>query len=371
MVDWNNVRNQFPAVKNSVYLNTASASPISRIAVKEAKDFYDDVLLHGDSNWEKWLEKSEHARKKLAEFINADKNEIAFMPNTSFGMNIVAEMLEGKGDVITMNDEFPSSTIPWMSRNFKINWVMPENNVYSLDAINKSVTKKTRILVTSHVQYSTGFKQDLLELGEFCKRKGLVYVVNATQSIGAMPVDVKKSNIDFLVFSGVKWLLTGESLGAIYINKKWHKKVKWPLAGWRSVKDPMKMDNKSLSFKNSVSRLEAGGPTFQSILVLGRTVDFLSRIGKKDIEKKIYELDDYLVKRLTELNLEIITPLDRKHRSGITVIKVKNPKAVAKKLLKKKVIVSARKDGLRISVHIYNNEKDINRFIKELKTLLK
>ncbi len=370
MVDWNEIRNQFPAIKKSVYLNTASASPVSKVAVQEAKRYYDDVLIHGDSNWEKWLKKTEIIREKVAKFINADKSEIAFMPNTSSGMNIVAEMLEGKGEVVTMNDEFPSSTIPWMNRGFKINWVMPENNIYSIDAIDSKITEKIKILVTSHVQYCTGFKQDLIELGGFCKRKDLIYVVNATQSIGAMPIDVKKANIDFLVFSSVKWLLTGESIGAIYISKKLHKKIKWPVAGWMSVKNAMKMNNRSLGFKNSVSRLEVGGPALQSIFVLGKTIDFLSEIDKYDVEKRIYELNDYLVGKLSELDIEIITPLDKKYRSGITVIKMKNAEELVRKLSKKKVIVSARKNGLRISVHIYNNENDIDKFIRELKPLL-
>ncbi len=369
MVNWDDVRKRFPAVTKSVYLNTASGSPLSDFARQEAVEFYDDVLMNGDSNFRKWLERTEKIRGKIAKLIGADKSEIAFIPNTSFGMNIVAEMLIDRGDVITMEDEFPSSTIPFLNKGFRLNFVKPYKGTYSTENIGGHITKDTKILVTSHVQYSTGFKQDLVELGKFCKRNGLIYVVNATQSIGAMPIDVKKAGIDFLVFSSVKWLLTGDAIGAIYISKKAQTR-KWPVAGWLSVKHPFRMDNKKVDFKNNASILEIGGQCFPSIFVLGKAVDFISEIGMENVQKRIYELNDYLMEKLSALNLKIVTPFDRKYRSGITVIKVENAEDIVKKLSGKNIIISARKDGLRISVHIYNNEKDIDKFTAELEKIL-
>lgn len=370
-MDWNEIRAQFPAITCSTYLNSASASPISKEAAEVGKLFYDDVLLHGDSNWAEWLKKVEEAREKVANLINADKSEIAFIPNTSYGMNLVAEMLEGKGEVITMNDEFPSSTLPWINRNFKLDFVMPEGCTYTLGVIRQSLKKNIKILVTSHVQFSTGFKQDLVGLGDFCREKNLIYVVNATQSIGAMPIDVKKSNIDFLVFSSVKWLMTGEGIGAIYINRRWHNKLKWPIVGWLSVKDTETYDNKHLCLKDDASVLDIGALPLHSIFVLGKATDIVFRIGAENIENRIYELGDYLIKKIRELKLEIISPIEKEHRAGIIVVKVKNPEEIAKELFQKGIIVSSRKEGLRISVHIYNNEEDIDKFILELKNILR
>jgi len=369
-MNWIELREQFPAIKHSVYLNSASASPISKQAADEGKQFYDDVLLHGDSNWEEWLRKVEEVREKVARLINADKSEIAFIPNTSYGMNLVSEMLKGKGDVVTMNDEFPSSTYPWINRGFKLNFAMPERCVYDLGAIRKQLTKETKILVTSHVQFSTGFKQNLAEVGQFCKENDLIYVVNATQSIGAMPVDIKKSNIDFLVFSSVKWLMTGEGIGAIYINKKWHNRLKWPIVGWLSVKDDGNYDNKNLRLKEDASVLDIGALPLHSIFVMGKAIDIVSEIGADKIENRLYELGDYLIKKITALNLEILSPIEKKRRTGMVIVKVKDPDKVAGELFKKNIIVSARREGLRVSVHIYNNEEDIDKFAAELKRII-
>ena len=367
MINWKKIREQFPVMQNTTYLNSASASPISKDFAEEGKRFYDESLFYEDSKWGEWLVKIEKVRTKVAKLIGADRAEIAFIPNTSYGMNIVAGMLEGKGDVITMNDEFPSSTLPWINKNFEVRFVVPENCIYSIDGIKNKITKESRILVTSHIQFSTGFKQDLVKLGNFCKENGLIFVVNATQSVGIAEIDVKKSNVDFLVFSSVKRLMTGEGIGALYVNKRWHNKVKWPMVGWLSVKRPEDYDNKNLLLKNDASVLEIGAPPIHGIFVLGRAIDFVCKIGMSNIEKRIDGLCDYLIKRLRGLGLEIISPIEKKYRAGIVVVRMKDCERTTQKLAKKRIIVSSRKDGLRISVHIYNNKYDIDRFISELK----
>lgn len=316
--------------------------------------------------WKKWLRGVEEVRGKVARFINAKESEIAFTASTSLGMNMIAGILQGKGDVITMDDEFPSSTFPWLNRGYKVHFIKPRESVYSLEDIEKKINRKTKILVTSHVQYRTGFKQDLVKLGKLCRRRGLIYVVNASQSAGALPIDVKKAHVDFMVFKSLKWLMAGYGIAVIYINKRWFGNITYPIAGWRRVKNPGFMDNKNLDLKKEASALEVGSPHFPCIFALGGALDFLNRIGEKDIEKRIYDLGDYLAQKLKDIGLEMLSPLEKKYRSGITIFKIKDPELVVKKLYKKNIIVSARGGGVRVSVHIYNNTKDINALVSEL-----
>ncbi|MBO8182337.1 MAG: aminotransferase class V-fold PLP-dependent enzyme [Archaeoglobus sp.] len=388
-MEWDEVRRLFPATERFVYLNAAEASPLPISAANDAKAFYERMLTEGDLPWDEWLEKRERTRKKTAELISATKAEIAFTQNTSQGMNLVASILKedfGGCEVVTMDDEFPSSTLPWLNLGYELRFVKAKNAVYSIDEIKKNITPKTKILVTSHVQYKTGFKHDLVELGKLCEEKGLVFVVNATQSAGAMQIDVEKSNIDFLVFSGLKWPMAGYGIGVLFVDKKWLGKA-YPIAGWQSVKDPFQMDNKKLDLKEEASAFEIGCPHFPNIFALGGSLDLLDKIGKRRVERRIYELGDYLVEKLEELEelkelrelggsegtvkLEIVSPLEKKHRSGITVIKWKNAEEAVQKLYKENVIVSARGEGLRVSVHVYNNEEDVDKFVKELQRLVK
>lgn len=374
-MDWNWVRGLFPALEKLTYLNAAEASPASVLSVKEAKTFYDEILTRGDLSWDNWLEKREKVRKKVAELINADKSEIAFTLNTSHGMSLIAGMLKRFGkEVLTMEDEFPSSTLPWLNLGYELRFVKPENAIYSIENIEQNISTDTRILVTSHVQYKTGFKQDINELGKVCKEKGLIFVVNATQSAGAMPIDVKKANIDFLVFSGLKWLAAGYGIAVLYVNRKLLEKVDYPAVGWQSVKDPRLMDNRKLDLRKEASVFESGCPHFSNIFALGGALDLLNKIGRAKIERRIYELGDYLIERLGELNSDlskrIVSPLDKMYRSGIIVIGVTNAEVIVKELYRENIVVSARGKGLRVSVHVYNNEEDVDKFVSGLGKLV-
>ena len=161
MVDWKEIREEFPVCKKYVYLNPAGGSPVSKSAADEGKRFYDEMLEFGDTYWETWLERTEKTRLAMAKFIGAGRHEIGFTTNTSHGMNLVAQFLKDKGPILTMRDEFPSTTFPWLNQGTEIKFVEPSNYGYSIENIKKALTSDIKILVTSYVQYCTGFRQDL------------------------------------------------------------------------------------------------------------------------------------------------------------------------------------------------------------------
>lgn len=367
-MSWDYIRGQFPAAEKLTYLDSAAAGLVSRDVAEEGSSYYKD-LLSGKHDWQDWQKRIREVRQNVARLIGADEREIAFVPNTSYGMSFIAEMLKGRGRVITMKDEFPSSTIPWLNRGFNMTFLKPEEGKYPISCIKKQLTFGPKILVTSHVQFATGFKQDLVELGKLCRRESMQYVVNATQSAGAVEIDVKAANVDFLAFSGVKWMCAGEGFGALYISKKWHK-LGWPVVGWMSAKEPMDMDNRNLDFKNGASVLEGGAPLLPNIFVLGKAVDLMLKIGVSKVEERIRELTGLLIEKLQKLNVEFISPLEKEDRAGIVTIKTKDPNNIVKQLHKKGIIVSTRRGGLRISPHMYNNEADIERFVSEFKKMI-
>lgn len=371
-INWTKIRSQFPATKKYTYLNAGSTSPISYEVANAGKRFFDELREDGVIPWEKWEERILETRKLAAKLYNAVPQEIAFTTNTGHGMNLIAEILRGKGEVLTMEDEYPTSTIPWLHRGIKCAFVKSINRAYPIKHIEKHVSKKTRILVTSHVQYQSGFRQDLVELGKLCKRHGLIFVVNDTQSAGLFPVDVKKANIDFLTFAGYKWTLSGFGNGVLFINKKWLKSKNLPFVGSESVKEWNAMDNKKFEIRNDASVLEIGAPNFAPIFALGEAIKQIGELGQASIVKRIFELEDYLVEKLSKLdNATITTPLDKKYRSAITYIKVPEAEKIHSQLKKKRILTSLRKGQIRISLHIYNNEKDIDTLIRALDDLLK
>ncbi len=371
MVDWNKVREEFPVCKKNIYLNPAGGSPVSLSAANEGKRFYDEMLEFGDIYWDKWLERTEKVRSQLATFIGADRDEIGFTTNTSHGMNLVAQFLKEKGTVLTMRDEFPSTTFPWINQKTEIKFVEPENYGYSIENIKKALTPDVKIVISSYVQYCTGFRQDLEELGNFCKENNLIFVVNATQALGIFPVDVKKCNIDFLVFTGLKWATAGYGIGGLYVNKKWLAPDSFPFAGWRSVETPGKMDNLALELKNEASVIESGCPHFPNIFALGGALSLFNKIGPENVMNRVLYLNRLIEQKLRQLGIELIVQQEDKHRSGILIAKIPNPKFVVEELFKKNVFVSVRGEGMRVSASIFNNENDIEVFVKELAIILK
>ena len=370
MVNWQKIRDEFPVCKKYVYLNPAGGSPVSQSAASEGKRFYDEMLEFGDTYWEKWLGRTEKVRNNLAEFIGAKREEIGFTTNTSHGMNIVAQMLKDKGTMLTMRDEFPSTTFPWINQKAKIKFVEPVNYAYPIGEIEKALTPEIKILVTSYVQYCTGFRQDLEKLGALCKEKDIVFVVNATQALGIFPVDVKKCHIDFLMFTGLKWATAGYGIGGLYIDKKWLAPNKFPFAGWRSVSEPGKMDNLDLDLKNEASVIESGCPHFPNIFALGGALKMFNKIGAENVVNRVLFLNRLIETQIRELGIEIIVQGKDIHRSGILIAKMSNPKAIVEKLLQKNIIVSARGEGVRVSASIFNNEKDVESLIAALKDIL-
>jgi len=367
MIDWNEIRAKFPAATNYVYLNGAGGAPMSVEAASEGKRFYDEMLAGGDTYWDEWLVRKEEVRAKLAKFINASPEEVAFTLNTSHGMGQVAAMLEGVGEVLTMHDEFPSTTYPFLHKGFKLNFVHPENGIYSLDNIEKAITPETRILVSSFIQYNTGFKQDIEALGKLCKKHNLIYVVNATQGMGSFPIDTQTLNADFMVFTCLKWTLAGYGIGGMYVNKKWHGNIQYPAAGWRSTENPGLMNNRDMELKTDASATEVGCAHFPNIFALGGAIDLLDSIGKENVREHILGLNLYLEEKLHGIGISILSVTQPEYRSGITIIKVDEPKIIAGKLASKKIIVSARGEGLRISFHIFNNKSDVDSLIEGLK----
>jgi selenocysteine lyase/cysteine desulfurase len=246
-MNWRQIRMLFPATERYTYLNTAAAPPLSVLAAREGKRYYDEMADYGDVAWESWLSRAEQIRDKLAAFVNAEPRSVAFTYSTSHGMNLIAGMLGHCGDVLCPADEFPSCTLPWLQHRYRVDFVgSGDHGVIDLNDIEKSIAAKTRIFVTSFVQFATGFRQDLVALGRLCRDRNLVLVVDATQGMGVFPIDVTNSGIDFLVFSGYKWAQAGYGIGGLYVAPRFLNPTSFAVAGWWSVRDPEAVVNDRL-----------------------------------------------------------------------------------------------------------------------------
>src|SRR5438034_820890 len=179
MPDWEAIRSQFPVTERAAYLNTAAAGPLCVPVMQAATEYYRQMMADGDVHWNEWLAQREIVRRNVADFINAEPDEIGLTTNTSSGMNLIVDALENSGEVISCDLEFPVSTIPWMHRRIPVHLVRSGDGEVSIEDVRRAMNQKTGVISLSHVQFSNGFRIDLEELSR--NKSDHALVVNASQ----------------------------------------------------------------------------------------------------------------------------------------------------------------------------------------------
>jgi len=385
-VDWEQIRKEyFPALELHTYIMAASASPLNKRAYDEGINYLNTMLNHGDIYYEIFKDDVNKNREIVARYINCKPDEIAFVPNVSAGMNIVARMLD-KAELIYPSVEFPASVHIFKRLGFPSKKIMPTNNKYLIQNIENATSANTEILIHSHVQSLTGFRQNLESLGIFCKQNSLINIINATQSFGSFDIDIKKENIDILISNSLKWVGCGYGAAVLYINQNFFSEREIPFSGWLSVEDPFAMNNENVNIINHPQYMDTFGgcPNYGALLALKGSFDLIKeRIGLGNIKKgiiniqeRILWLTELFLKKIKEFDLKIITPLEPEFRSGIITIEHENAEKIYDLFIKNNIFTTLKKYPsaikntlLRFSFNYYNNEKDIDKVVKVLRTI--
>jgi len=385
-IDWENIRTtQFPALKNLTYIMAGSASPLSEAAYNNGINYFKDMLYFGDIHFDTFCEKIEKVRGIIAEYINAKPYEIAFLPNTSSGMNIIARFIN-IGEILYPSIEFPASIHIFKRLGFPNRKINDQNHCYVIEDFKSSLSDKTKYIIHSHVQSLTGFRQNLEKLGEFCKKYELLNIINATQSFCSFEIDVKKQNIDILVSNALKWGACGYGAGFLYMDSNLLSDKEIPFSSWLSVENPFSLNNENIEVINKTKYMDTFGgcPNFAALLSLKGSLDLIKtqigngniKTGIKRIQERIIHLTNIFVEEVKEFNLKIITPLDPEFRSGIITIQHDRAEEIYSSFIKNNIYVTLKrypnleKDTLlRFAFNYYNNENDIKKVIKTLKLL--
>ena len=369
MTNWDEIRREFPAAENVAYLNSAAAGPVSRAACQAASNYYETMMRDGDVHWMRWLAEREKVRANIARFINAEPDEIALTTNTSSGMNVIIDALEGSGKVISCDLEFPVTTIPWMHRGIEVQLLASVDGELRIEDVTRAMAAGTGVISVSHVQFSNGFRIELEELG---KAKGShALVVNAAQSVGAFEIDVQRMRIDALCSTGHKWLCAGYGSGFVYLSRALQERSRPRTIGWLSVTEPFEMRNAEIRLRHDLAaRVELGCPHFAGMFSLGAGIELMLNVGMPEIQARVLALNEILTTRLAEIGWQVLSPLrTERARSAETLVAAGRPKRVVTQLLQQGVIVTEKPEGFRVATHFFNNEDDIGRLIEGLKTI--
>lgn len=358
------LRKNYPALAEQTYLNTASCGLVSRAAAATAQQFYQELLEQGGAARNDWYAQIPLLRQEVADWLGAEADEIALLPNFSVACNYVARALTDYSRVLLLDSDYSSLTLPWLLSDYQIHYFSAApNGAIDLNALEDEVRKhRIDVLAISHVQYASGFCIDLETLGRCCRDWGVVLVVDATQSLGVMPINLHRMPVDILIGSGYKWMTAGYGNALLFVRGSLHDELSVPAAGNNSFDDsPTVRSRADLRF--SPRLLEVGHYDFASLRALRQAVSELRALGQQAIHARVKILTNYLYAHLPA-SAEVVSDYPEAHRSGITVLR--GGADLEQALLKQKIITSARPQGLRISLHFYNNEADIDHLFQGL-----
>jgi selenocysteine lyase/cysteine desulfurase len=366
------VRSQFPITKNRVFLNHAAQSPLPKTVADAMHKYIDE-----SSSFATYAKEYEDLGKPFfAKLINAETGEIAVVENTSVGMNIAANVLHPKpgSKIVTTDLEYPSVVYPFLRKSLgvEVEYVKNVKGKVLLEDVERVVDDKTAAVSISHVEYANGFRHDMRAISEIAHEHGAYVIVDAIQSTGAVSVDVKRDNIDFLAASCYKWLLSPPGAGYLYVREELIQKFEPPFTGWASVKQEIFnttdfWDIWKLELSETATRFEVGSPSYISLVGAREALKLLLSVGISNIERRILGLTDHLIDSIKDMNLDLQTPEEKACRSGIVNFRVENPQQVAEELGRKGIIVSARSNGIRVSPHFYNTEGEIDALTDEIR----
>lgn len=369
-----NWRTEFPVTKSYIYMNHAGVAPISKRVRDAMVSFVNDATVNGAVNVETWAETAESCRSIAAQFINADASEVAFMKNTTQGILIAANGIDwNDGDnVVTTSVEFPANVYPWWSLKSRYGVetrMVPERDGrILLDDVVAAIDEKTRVITISHVEFASGFRNNIEAIGEICQERDIWFVVDAIQSLGAIEVDVKACHVDILAADGHKWLLAPEGAAIFYCTKDKLERLINTNVGWASVVNPRDFLNYDLTQKPDATRFEEGSYNSVGLYGLNAAVALLIEVGISQIETRILQLTAKLIDGLLSKGYRVNTSREDSERAGIVVFESnRHSSAELFELLNNHNIITAeRGSGVRVSPHFYNIESEITQLLDVL-----
>ena len=373
----NEVRELFPHIKRGkIYFNNAATGPFS----KNVLNFVNDYLLQRSEtdidNFPELIKVVSETKNYLGQILNCTSDRIAFIDNTSNGLNILAQGIKWeKGDSIILNDiEFPSNVYPFLNLEkdgVEVEFVKSKNGIVSADDIINAIKPNTRLISISFVQFLTGYRVDLEKIGNVCREKEIILSVDAIQGLGAFTLDVELNKVDFISCGTAKWLLGMQGLAFIYTSEKLQQALQPKYVGWLSVENAWNLLDFKLNLKSTADALQGGTINALGVFGLLPSLKLFSDFGYKNVEERILDNSTHFTKRLLEIGIHpILENCVRENLSGIVSFKHEKATMIFEELEKKEIYCSVREGMVRLSPHFYNTKNEIDIVVDEIKNIL-
>ncbi len=373
-MDWDGLRQfEFPITQRWAYLDHAAVAPLPRRSADALRLWVDDQQNNGVTNWLDWEKKVDGLRRDLAALIHASTDEIAFVGSTTQGIGLIAEgfpWVDGD-NVVTAEEEYPSNLYPWMnlkSRGVSLRMVPSREGRVCIDDLAKAIDARTRVLTISHVEFASGFRNDLDRLAQLCQERGVALFVDAIQGLGPLTIDVEKTPIDFLCADGHKWLLGPEGAGFLYIRKSWIERLRPLGVGWHSVTSSYNAPRPEFTLKPNAQRWEGGSYIMPGLQALAASIRLFLEIGPQVVSERILDRAEAVREIARSADWTVFGSDVTADQSGIVPLTKEgvDPDAFVRLAKSCGIALACRRGRVRISPHIYNNADDLSRLREAL-----
>jgi selenocysteine lyase/cysteine desulfurase len=365
-------RRNMPIASRWAYLDHAAVSPLPLPAADSVATWLRQAVHEGDTCWSTWAAGVEKTRHLAADLIHAQPEEVALVPNTTFGLNVVARGLAWRpGDnVVVPENEFPSNLYAWMSLadvGVETRQVRVEQGRLEIQRLIDACNERTRLIAVSWVGYASGWRIEVAELCRAAHERNVLVMLDAIQGLGVFPLDVAETGVDFLAADGHKWLLGPEGAGIFYLRREHLPLLKSVQSGWNSVVGRHDFNHIEWKPREEAARFEGGTQNMVGCIGLGASLQLLSSYGvtaqDSPVAEVILKLAAEAQSMLAARGAELISPCVSGHDSGILTFRVpgRDPHELRKACLAAGVALSVRGGGIRISLHGYNNQDDLER----------
>ncbi|MFT4065050.1 aminotransferase class V-fold PLP-dependent enzyme [Paraburkholderia sp.] len=358
------IRADFPVAGKMLYLDSAHQTPLGVTAKRAIEDFLAESFETAGPK-PKWLARVEQVRGVLASFVGASADEIAYTKNTSEGLNIAANAIDlNAGDnVLLIEGDHPNNAYAWLNlrrKGIEVRFVKLSGAVANAQTFAPYIDSKTRVISLSHVTFHAGQRHDIRSIGQLCKEKALYLVVDAMQSVGVLPLDVKDLGISILAAGCHKGLLVPQGLGFLYVDSSLDslEPIYLAMAGIANPPADFIARPDDVALRAGAGRFEIGNFNLPGIHALGATLNLLGTIGVDNVEAHVLSLGDRLIEHLDDLRIPLVGPRNATERAHIYTLAL-SPDWLAY-FAENNVRVSPERDGIRISFGIFNDETDVD-----------
>ncbi len=369
-------RAQFPILERSTYLvsHSMGAAPI---AARAALDLYwSEWAAEGPQAWEAWLPRIAEIADGIGAIVGAPAGSTFLGPNVSVLQAAIATCIDFRGErnaVVYEELQFPSLTYVWREwerYGATVRVVPAENGAMRTERIINAIDERTAVAVVSHAYYISGAVADVRALQAHCRSVGALLFVDAYQTTGIYPYDVREWDLDLVTGGSHKWLCGGPGCGWIYVKPSLLERFRPAITGWMAHARPFAFEPAPIEYAPSMYRFGHGTPTIPGYVAAKPGHDFIRSIGVPRIREHNVRLTSKVAAMALERGLRVPTPLEPERRTGWIGIDFEGAARACDALVASRVFVDYRPGcGIRVGPHFYTTEQDIDAFFGALDKL--